>query len=69
MSALYRGMDQASLDAGYNNSAAVKNSSALIAEFDVLSEGLRQLPTARIGLRYGPAARQLIDSHSPRSRS
>ena len=61
MSALYRGMDQASLDAGYNNSAAVQNSAALIAEFDVLSEGLRQQPAARIGLRYGPAARQLID--------
>ena len=61
MSALYRGMDRASLDDGYNNSAAVQDSAALTAEFDVLSEGLRQQPTARIGLRYGPAARQLID--------
>jgi acetyl esterase/lipase len=61
MTALYQVMDQASLDAGYNNSAAVTNSAALTAEFDVLSESLRQLPAARIGLRYGPAARQLID--------
>ncbi len=61
MTALYRGMNQASLDAGYNNSAAVQNSAALTAEFDVLSQDLRQLPAARIGLRYGPAARQLID--------
>jgi acetyl esterase/lipase len=61
MTELYRGMNQASLDAGYNNSAAVQNSAALTAEFDVLSQKLRQLPAARIGLRYGPAARQLID--------
>jgi arylformamidase len=61
MTALYRGMNQASLDAAYNNSAAVQNSAALTAEFDVLSEGMRQHPAARIGLRYGPAARQLID--------
>jgi acetyl esterase/lipase len=61
MSALYRGMDQASLDTGYNNSAAVQNSSELMAEFDLLSEQMRGLPKARIGLRYGAAPRQLID--------
>jgi acetyl esterase/lipase len=61
MSALYRGMDQASLDAAYNNSAAVQNSTALMAEFDILSEQMRGQATARVGLRYGPAPRQLID--------
>ncbi len=61
MNAPYRGMDQASLDAGYNNSAAVQNSTALMAEFDILSEQMRGQAEARIGLRYGPAPRQLID--------
>lgn len=61
MSTLYRGMDRSALDAGYNNSLAVSNSTELMAEFDSLSEQMRRSPLARIGLRYGPAARNLID--------
>jgi arylformamidase len=58
---VYRDMDQASLDAGYNNSVAVSNSGELMAGFGVLSEQMRRSPGARIGLRYGPAPRNLID--------
>lgn len=61
MTTVYHGLDQAALDAGYNNSAAVMNSADLSAQFDRLSEDMRKLPKARIGLRYGPAARNLID--------
>ena len=61
MSAVYRGMDQTSLDAGYNNSVAVANSAGLMASFGVLSEQMRRSPGAQIGLRYGPAPRNLID--------
>ncbi len=59
--AVYRGMDQATLDAAYNNSLAVANSAELMAQNGVLSAQMRQTPGARIGLRYGPAPRNLID--------
>lgn len=61
MSLIYKTMDRAALDAAYNNSLAVINSAELISEFDALSEQMRHAPGARIGLRYGPAARNLID--------
>ncbi|MBC7381291.1 MAG: alpha/beta hydrolase [Burkholderiaceae bacterium] len=61
MTAVYRGMDQAALDAGYNNTLAVHNSAELMAGYGVLSEQMRQSPDAKIGLRYGPAPRNLID--------
>jgi acetyl esterase/lipase len=61
MTAVYRGMDQPSLDAGYNNSLAVSNSAALMAAYGELSEQMRRSPGAQIGLRYGPAPRNLID--------
>ena len=58
---VYRDMSQAELDASYDNSKAVANSSALMAGFESLSQVTRQLPGVQIGLRYGPAARNLID--------
>ncbi len=61
MTAVYKGMNRAELDAGYNNSLAVANSSELMAGFDELSAQMRHMPEARIGLRYGPAPRNLID--------
>jgi len=61
VTSVYRGMDQAALDAAYNNSLAVANSSDLMAQYGVLSEQMRQTPGTRIGLRYGPAPRNLID--------
>ena len=61
MTAVYKGMSRAELDAAYNNSLAVANSTELMAGFDNLSVQLRGMPKARIGLRYGPAPRNLID--------
>jgi arylformamidase len=61
MTTVYRNMDQASLDAGYNNSVAVSGSAAMMAAYGVLSEQMRRSPGAQIGLRYGPAPRNLID--------
>jgi acetyl esterase/lipase len=61
MTPIYRDMDQAALDAGYNNSAAVANSGELMAAFGALSAQMRCSPGAQIGLRYGPAPRRLID--------
>lgn len=61
MTVLYRGMDRAALDAAYNNSLAVANSGELMAGLEMMSERARRMPQARIGLRYGPKARNLID--------
>ncbi|RJF96759.1 alpha/beta hydrolase [Noviherbaspirillum cavernae] len=61
MKAVYRGMDQAALDAGYNNSAAVRNSGLLLQDFDRRSAALRAAHDAHLDLRYGPAPRNRID--------
>lgn len=61
MTAIYRGLDKAALDAGYNNSAAVKNSNALLQDFDQRSATLRSTHDRHLDLRYGPAPRNRID--------
>ena len=61
MTPLYRGMNQAELDAAYNNSAAVKNSAELMDDFGQQSAVARAASSAVLGLRYGPADRNLID--------
>jgi acetyl esterase/lipase len=58
---LYRGMERAALDAAYNNSAAVTNSSELMADFQLRSDRLRAQMNGHLDLRYGPAARNRID--------
>ena len=58
---LYRGMNRAALDAGYNNSAAVANSAAMMADFQARSDRLRAAPGNHLDLRYGPAERNRID--------
>jgi acetyl esterase/lipase len=58
---LYRGMDRAALDAAYNNSAAVTNSAAMMADFQVRSDRLRTARGSHLDLRYGPAERNRID--------
>ena len=58
---LYRGMDRATLDAVYDNTAAVADSAALIASFDARSTQLRAERPAHLDLRYGPAERNHID--------
>lgn len=61
MNIVYKNMDREALDAAYNNSLAVADSAELMAEFDLESARQRLVPGARIGLRYGPAERNLID--------
>lgn len=58
---LYRDMDRAALDAAYNNSAAVADSAAMMADFQARSDRLRAAPGSRLDLRYGPAERNRID--------
>ena len=41
MNELYRGMDQATLDAAYNNGQAVADSAAILADFQQRSDALR----------------------------
>lgn len=57
----YRGMDRAALDAAYDNSAAVTNSAALLADFDARSARLRAARPAHLDMRYGAAERNRID--------
>ncbi|HUQ24438.1 MAG TPA: alpha/beta hydrolase [Burkholderiales bacterium] len=61
MSALYRGMDRAALDAAYNNSAAVKNSAQIVADWQARSDKVRAKHPDGLDLRYGPAQRNRID--------
>jgi arylformamidase len=58
MTPLYRGMHRAALDAAYNNSAAVKNSTQIIADWQERSDRMR---SSCRELRYGEAERNRID--------
>jgi acetyl esterase/lipase len=58
MTALYRGMDRAALDAAYNNSAAVANSAQIVAGWQRRSALLQD---RRRELRYGPEERNVVD--------
>lgn len=58
---LYRGMDRPALDAAYNNSAAVADSPALLADFQARSDRMRADRGRTLDLRYGPAERNRID--------
>jgi arylformamidase len=61
MTKLYRGMDRAALDAAYNNSAAVKNSAQIVADWQARSARFRAAHPDGLDLRYGPAERNRID--------
>src|SRR4051812_10483062 len=58
---LYRGMDRLALDAAYNNSAAVKDSAAFMADFRARSDRLRSEMPRYVDLEYGSGARNRID--------
>src|SRR5260221_10212019 len=58
MAALYRGMDRPTLDAAYNNGAAVANSAQIVADWQGRSDRLRSSASE---LRYGTAERHRID--------
>lgn len=58
---IYRGMERAALDAAYNNSAAVAESSEILADWDARSRALRAARPEHLDVRYGPEERNRID--------
>lgn len=58
---IYRGMDRATLDAAYNNSAAVADSGQWLADWRVRSGVSRALPDAQLDVRYGDRERTRFD--------
>jgi arylformamidase len=69
MTALYRGMDRAALDAAYNNSAAVPETAQIMADWERRSDELAAQRPQFLDLRYGPAERNRIDFFAAGSRA
>ena len=61
MSAIYRGMDRATLDAAYDNTGAVADSQDYRARWWETSAELRVKPTSRLDLRFGQRPRATLD--------
>jgi arylformamidase len=61
MSIIYRGMDRNALDAAYNNSNAVENSSAILGKFQARSSEFYETRSCRRDLRYGDLQRERYD--------
>ncbi len=59
--AIYRGMDRATLDAAYNNSAAVATSQQWVASWREKSAAIRAATNVQRDLRYGPRPRACLD--------
>jgi arylformamidase len=59
--AIYRGMDRASLDAAYNNGAAVADRADWIARWKEKSAAVRASSGARLDIAYGPRPRERFD--------
>jgi len=58
---VWRGMTRAQLDSAYNNSAAVKNSAEILADWQKRSARLRARRNELLDLPYGPRPRNKID--------
>jgi arylformamidase len=58
---IYRGMDQATLDAAYNNTVAVANSADLVADWERRSAALAIAHPKYLDLRYGTRERNRLD--------
>jgi hypothetical protein len=58
---LYRGMDRTELDAAYNNSAAVPERDAIIADWTARSATVRHEHAAHLDLPYGRSPRERLD--------
>src|SRR4051812_38243631 len=54
-------MDQAELDAAYNNGNAVADSGPLLDDLRARSDRFRAAHPERLDLRYGPAERNRLD--------
>jgi acetyl esterase/lipase len=61
MTTLYRGMDRAQLDAAYNNTAAVPERNAIVADWAARSAVLRRAHGRHLDLAYGESARERLD--------
>jgi arylformamidase len=61
MTAIYRGMDRATLDAAYDNTGAVADSQTYRANWWDRSAAIRAEPASKLDLRYGERPRELID--------
>ncbi|WQH00746.1 alpha/beta hydrolase [Rhodopseudomonas palustris] len=59
--AVFRGMDRATLDAAYNNSAAVADSPLWLEQWRARSAVRRAAPRARLDLAYGDKERTSLD--------
>jgi len=58
---LYREMDRAQLDAAYNNSAAVPERDAIVADWAARSARVRREYVGRLELAYGDTPRERLD--------
>jgi arylformamidase len=58
---LYRGMDRAQLDAAYNNSAAVPERDAIVADWAARSAKVRREYAGHLDLAYGATPRERLD--------
>src|SRR5215467_9377575 len=58
---LHRGMDRAQLDAAYNNSAAVPERDAIVADWAARSARVRREYDGRLDLAYGETPRERLD--------
>ena len=63
---LYRGMDRTQLDAAYNNTAAVPERDAIVADWAARSDKVRREYAGRLDLAYGDTPRERLDSVSRR---
>ena len=58
---IYRGMDQAELDAAYNNTIAVADSARYVADWQKRSDALAADHPQHLDLRYGSRERNRVD--------
>src|SRR6266851_6707525 len=58
---LYRGMDRTQLDAAYNNTAAVPERGAIVADWAARSATVRREHAGHLDLPYGDSARERLD--------
>src|SRR5262249_6790280 len=58
---LYRGMDRAQLDAAYNNTAAVPERNAIVADWTARSARVRREHAGHLDLVYGDSPRERLD--------
>src|SRR5271170_3055371 len=58
---LYRGMDRTQLDAAYNNTAAVPERDAIVADWAASSATVRREHAGHLDLNYGDSPRERLD--------